>query len=120
MSRADIHARACGEAADFLDGIGEKKRANDVRAMLRSYSTSRTTNSALHRDNMELRSAAGQGPRRVSETALAIGMDMTLDGPLRERFEAECLARQCEPAALMADIIANVIQDDLFAAVIDQ
>ena len=53
------------------------------------------------------------------EDGLHINFDMELSGPLRERFEAACASRQCEPAALMAEIIAAVIGDDLFAAVLD-
>lgn len=57
MSRAERHTRAAGEVAEFLDSIGEPKRANDVRAVVRSLSTARVTMAALHRDNMDLRRA---------------------------------------------------------------
>ncbi len=55
MSRAERHSKAAREAAEFLDSIGEYKRANDVRAVVNSLSTARVTMAALHRDNMELR-----------------------------------------------------------------
>ena len=57
MSRAERHTKAAQEVVNFLDGIGESKRANDVRAVIRSLSTSRVTLALLHRDNMELRNA---------------------------------------------------------------
>lgn len=44
--------------AKFLDGIGEHKRANDVRRICRSNASYRTTLQMLHRDNMALRKVA--------------------------------------------------------------
>jgi hypothetical protein len=62
MSRADRHTRAALDVAAWLDEIGEKKRANDVRAVCRSLSTARVTMAALYRDNMALRGAIDQPP----------------------------------------------------------
>ena len=53
------------------------------------------------------------------EIALEVKFEMTFAGPLRERIEAQCAVRRCDPSALIADIIEKVIVDDLFAAVID-
>ena len=47
--------RTARDVAEFLDGIGQHKRANDVRRVCRSNDTYRTTLQALHRDNMDLR-----------------------------------------------------------------
>ena len=47
--------KSAHSVADYLDGIGEHKRANDVRSLCRSNLTFRTTLQQLHRDNMELR-----------------------------------------------------------------
>jgi hypothetical protein len=49
--------KAAREVADFLDSLGEHKRANDVRALCRSNDSLRTTCSLLHRDNAQLREA---------------------------------------------------------------
>ncbi|MBL4858666.1 MAG: hypothetical protein JKY36_05650 [Erythrobacter sp.] len=46
------------EVADFLDSIGEHKRANDVRRVCRSNDSYRGTLSVLHRDNQLLRKGA--------------------------------------------------------------
>jgi hypothetical protein len=43
------------KVADFLDGIGEYKRANDIRHVCRSNDSYRTTLQVLHRDNAQLR-----------------------------------------------------------------
>ena len=50
--QAVVAARA---AADFLDSIGEHKRANDVRRVCRGNDSYRITLQTLHRDNMALR-----------------------------------------------------------------
>lgn len=55
MAKAEIHLRAARETASFLDSIGERKRANDVRNVCRSLDTARITLSQLHNDNMQLR-----------------------------------------------------------------
>jgi hypothetical protein len=43
------------KVADFLDSIGEHKRANDVRHVCRSNDSFRITLKTLHCDNMALR-----------------------------------------------------------------
>ncbi len=55
MARSEAHLRQAREVAEFLYGIGERKRANDVRNLCRSLDTARGTLKALHKDNMELR-----------------------------------------------------------------
>lgn len=50
---------AAKEVAEFLVSIGQNKRANDVLAIARSYVSSRTTNSQLHKHNVELRRKLG-------------------------------------------------------------
>lgn len=57
---ADKALKCVAEArsvAEFLDSIGEHKRANDVRAVCRSNDGYRVTLQQLHRDNMALRQA---------------------------------------------------------------
>lgn len=54
MGRADQHHRAAIEVAQFLDSIGEHKRANDVRAIYRSLASARSTLSTIHSDNLRL------------------------------------------------------------------
>ena len=49
-----------------------------------------------------------------------IEFELTFSGRLADRIEAECARRGCSPADLVAEIIETVIEDDLFAAVIDQ
>ena len=51
---------------------------------------------------------------------LDIHIDLTLTGPLARRFDRECKARDREPADLMGEIIEVIIQDSLFAAVLDE
>lgn len=55
MSRGDQHARGCRALIEWLDERGERKRANDVRGLLRSLDGSRNANAQLHRDNVALR-----------------------------------------------------------------
>lgn len=43
------------EIADFLEFMGEKKRANDIRGLVNSLAAMRGSNKVLHRHNMELR-----------------------------------------------------------------
>lgn len=50
------------KVADFLDSIGEHKRANDVRRVCRSNDSYRVTLQTLHRDNMALREQGGWKP----------------------------------------------------------
>lgn len=59
MSRAESRIVAAREVADFLDGLGEKKRAEDVRALCRSYSCLKATTSSIHRELEDTRRAAG-------------------------------------------------------------
>lgn len=54
-TRAQTAVRQAREVADFLDGIGEHKRANDVRRVCRSNDSYRVTLQQLHKDNMALR-----------------------------------------------------------------
>lgn len=126
MSRADTHVTQAREVVAFLDSIGEPKRANDVRFVLRSLATARATMGVLHRDNMELRNGH-VAPAEMfiargapSEEALHISFDLELAGPYMDRLERECRERKCEPAALMANLIETVIKDDLFEAVIGE
>lgn len=67
MSRAARHTLAAMNVADWLDSIGEHKRANDIRAVCRSLSTARATMSALHQDNMALRQGIDQPPKSVHQ-----------------------------------------------------
>lgn len=45
------------QAADHLANMGEAKRAEDVRAVIRSNTAYRATLQLLQRDNLELRAA---------------------------------------------------------------
>lgn len=53
--RAETIVAEARKVADFLDSIGEPKRANDVRRVCKSNDTYRNTLRMLHRDNMALR-----------------------------------------------------------------
>lgn len=56
MARDDPPGSRAGQALiAWLDEQGERKRANDLRTILRSLASSRVTNSTLHRDNVALR-----------------------------------------------------------------
>lgn len=56
MARDDPPGSRSGPALiAWLEEQGERKRANDLRTILRSLSTSRANNSVLHRDNAQLR-----------------------------------------------------------------
>lgn len=63
---AERAERAVGQAMDvatYLDGIGEAKRAEDVRRVCRSNRAYRGTLQQLHRDNMRLRGGLeGESP----------------------------------------------------------
>lgn len=54
-TRADYNVAAARAVADWLEGQGEHKRAEDVRRLCRCNASYRVTLSTLHRDNMELR-----------------------------------------------------------------
>ncbi|MGE4324123.1 MAG: hypothetical protein AB7E60_13995 [Sphingobium sp.] len=57
MSARSIRtANQAERVADYLDGIGEPKRAEDVRALIRSHLATRTTLQQVHGDNLALRS----------------------------------------------------------------
>lgn len=58
-ARARARIAAAREVADFLDSIGEHKRANDVRSVCRSNDSYRVTLAQLHSDNMALRQEKG-------------------------------------------------------------
>jgi hypothetical protein len=58
-ARAEARVAAAREVADFLDSIGEHKRANDVRSVCRSNDSYRVTLARLHSDNMALRREQG-------------------------------------------------------------
>jgi len=57
-ARAISAVTTARKVADFLDSIGEHKRANDVRHVCRSNDSYRVTLGTLHRDNMALRAAS--------------------------------------------------------------
>ena len=55
MSRADTHLREAHALANRLDRSGDKRSAEIIRALSRTYVASRSTNQVLHRENMHLR-----------------------------------------------------------------
>ena len=59
MSKAENRVKAARAAADHLESLGEHKRAEDVRALCRSFSILRMTTSSIHRELEETRRAAG-------------------------------------------------------------
>jgi hypothetical protein len=54
------------KVADFLDSIGEHKRANDVRQVCRSNDGYRQTLAKLHKDNMALKAREETGKHASS------------------------------------------------------
>lgn len=48
-----------------------------------------------------------------------INIELKLTGPLALSFAKECERRAIEPAALMADLIETIIEDQLYQAVLD-
>lgn len=108
------------KVAEWLTSRGEHKMANDIRSVCRSLRQSRETNSRLHADNMALRReerliAAGA----PSEDVLALDIALELTGDLKRNLEAAVAERGVPPVDLLADVISNVLRDNLFAAVID-
>lgn len=53
--KSDAADRGAREAADYLESLGQHKRAEDIRAACRSLASARATLKTLHRDNMEIR-----------------------------------------------------------------
>lgn len=58
MSRADANLREAQALASRLDRAGDKRGAEVVRALSRTYVASRTTNQVLHKENLQLRGGA--------------------------------------------------------------
>lgn len=56
--KAQRRIAAAERAAFKLDQFGERNAANDVRALCRTYRSSLTLNSVLHKENSELRRAS--------------------------------------------------------------
>lgn len=89
-----------------------------------SRGTARAIERGLTRD-MHLRNRFVASPAALiargapTEEVLASELRIEMTGDLRERFEAECATRGCEPAELLADVLTAVARDNLFAAVID-
>jgi hypothetical protein len=46
--------------ASYLDGIGERKRANDIRRVCRSNGAYRSNLSQLHKENRQIRATVAQ------------------------------------------------------------
>jgi hypothetical protein len=59
MSRMNARIATARGVADFLDGIGEPKRAEDVRALCRSATCLQATAASVHRELEDTRRAAG-------------------------------------------------------------
>lgn len=59
MTRMERRIVAAREVADFLRGIGQHKRAQDVVDLCRSATMSRFTAQALHAELEDTRRAAG-------------------------------------------------------------
>lgn len=57
---AVVAANKAMGVANWLDGISQRKRANDVRRLCRSNAGYRATLATLHRDNMNLRARIAQ------------------------------------------------------------
>lgn len=55
MATVEPGHRAGAALIEWLDAQGERKRANDLRSIMRSLASARTTCSVLHRDNVALR-----------------------------------------------------------------
>lgn len=58
--RAVVAVNQAMGVANYLDGIGEPKRANDIRRVCRSNGAYRTTLSQLHRENLQLRATVAK------------------------------------------------------------
>lgn len=56
--RADAKERAANAVVEYLDGIGQRKYANDVRSIIRSARNARITARNLARDNRSARNGA--------------------------------------------------------------
>lgn len=124
-AKADKRVEMARKTADFLDGIGEHKRANDVRSVCVANSSYKTTLAQLHRDNMRLRSRFVAADAFMiergapSERVLSFSLNGEMCGELLASFDVECEKRGCEPAALIAQVLSTVAEDNLFAAVLD-
>lgn len=59
-SRAVTAVNTAMGVASYLDGIAERKRANDVRRLCRSNTSYRTRLSTLHHDNIQLRARVAE------------------------------------------------------------
>lgn len=59
-SRAVTIVNTAQGVASYLDGISERKRANDVRRLCRSNTSYRTRLSTLHHDNLQLRARVAE------------------------------------------------------------
>jgi hypothetical protein len=55
MPRYSANLREAQALASRLDRGGDKLSAEIIRALIRSFEASRTTNQILHRDNLQLR-----------------------------------------------------------------
>lgn len=124
-AKADRRVQVAREAADYLDSIGERKRANDVRSVCRANASYKTTLAQLHRDNMDLRNKFVAADSFMveagapSERVLSFSLNGELCGELLSSFDHECEKRGCEPADLIAQVLSTVAEDNLFAAVLD-
>lgn len=58
-------------------------------------------------------------PLTVREVAAPIDFSGQLRGPLARKVAQEAERRNREPADLVADLLEKVIEDDLFAAILD-
>ncbi|WBQ15012.1 hypothetical protein [Sphingobium yanoikuyae] len=59
-SRAVTAVNTAMGVASYLDGIAERKRANDVRRLCRSNTSYCARLSTLHHDNMQLRARVAE------------------------------------------------------------
>lgn len=59
MTRGETRIAEARKVAAFLDGLGETKRAEDVRALCRSFAVLKATTSSIHKELEETRRAAG-------------------------------------------------------------
>lgn len=62
--RSTLVINLAKKTAEYLDGIGQAKRAEDVRALIRSHAATRGMLKTVHRDNMEIRAAIRQQDAR--------------------------------------------------------
>lgn len=63
MSRHSASLREAQALAARLDRSGDKRSAEIIRALIRCFLASRTTNRILHQDNLELRGAGVLAPQ---------------------------------------------------------